>query len=133
MNNSDKNTTAILIPVSIGELMDKISILEIKMDHMKAQKRKNVEKELNYLRKVVEDNLLEIDIKLINDLKNVNKTLWDIEDKIRLKESKEKFDSDFIQLARSVYIENDKRSNIKKEINRIYKSELTEEKSYYDS
>tara|TARA_B100001250_G_scaffold226427_1_gene194275 strand:+ start:483 stop:878 length:396 start_codon:yes stop_codon:yes gene_type:complete len=131
MNKSDENTTAMLIPVSIGELMDKISILEIKMAHMKDQKLKNVEKELKYLRKVVEENLLDIDIKLINELKNVNKALWDIEDKIRLKESQEKFDSDFIQLARSVYIQNDKRSNIKKEINCIYNSELTEEKSYY--
>ena len=133
MSKSKKNTDIILIPVSIGELIDKISILEIKMAHMKDKKRNNVQKELLYLRKVLEDNSLDIDLKLITDLKNINIKLWDIEDKIRLKESKEEFDHEFIQLARSVYIENDRRSNVKKEINYIYNSELIEEKSYYNT
>ena len=130
MNQSKKNNTVMLVPVSIGELIDKISILEIKMTHMKDEKLKNVETELKYLRKVVEENLLDIDIKLIAKLKNINIKIWDIEDKIRLKEIQGKFDNDFIQLARSVYIENDKRSNVKKEINYMYNSELIEEKSY---
>ena len=130
MNQSKKNNTVMLVPVSIGELIDKISILEIKMSHMNDEKLKNVETELKYLRKVVQENLLDIDNKLIAKLKNINMKIWDIEDKIRLKEVQGKFDDDFIQLARSVYIENDKRSNVKKEINYIYNSELVEEKSY---
>ena len=130
MTQSKENNTVMLIPVSVGELIDKISILEIKMTHMKDEKLKNVETELKYLRKVVEENSLDIDIKLIAKLKNINLKIWDTEDKIRLKEMQGNFDNDFIQLARTVYIENDKRSNVKKEINYIYNSELIEEKSY---
>ena len=73
---------------------------------------------------------LDIDNDLINNLKEVNKKLWEIEDNIRIKESNQKFDKEFIQLARSVYKENDKRASIKKEINQKYNSELVEEKSY---
>ena len=122
--------SSILAPVSLGELIDKITILEIKQVFMTGMKLKNVDKELKLLKNIIQDKNLEIDIDLINNLKEVNKNLWKIEDKIRIKERNQEFDKDFIELARSVYKENDKRSSIKKEINLQYFSELVEEKSY---
>ena len=122
--------SSILAPVSLGELIDKITILEIKQVFMTGIKLKNVHKELKLLKNLIQDKNLEIDIDLINNLKEVNKNLWKIEDKIRIKEKNQEFDIDFIELARSVYKENDKRSSIKKEINLQYHSELVEEKSY---
>ena len=122
--------SSILAPVSLGELIDKITILEIKQVFMTGIKLKNVHKELKLLKNLIEDKNLEVDIDLINNLKEVNKNLWKIEDKIRIKERNQEFDKDFIELARSVYKENDKRSSIKKEINLQYHSELVEEKSY---
>jgi len=122
--------SSILAPVSLGELIDKITILEIKQIHMTGTKLKNVDKELKLLKKLLQDKNLEVDIDLINSLKEVNKNLWDIEDNIRIKERNQKFDKEFIQLARSVYKENDKRASIKKEINQKYNSDLVEEKSY---
>ena len=124
------NLSSILAPVSLGELIDKITILEIKQVFMTGIKLKNVDKELKLLKNLIQDKNLEIDIDLINNLKEVNKNLWKIEDKIRIKERNKEFDKDFIELARSVYKENDKRSSIKKEINLQYHSELVEEKSY---
>ena len=125
-----KHTYNILAPVSLGELIDKITILEIKMIHMNGIKLKNVKKELELLNFILKDQSIEIDIDLINHLKEVNNNLWTIEDAIRIKESTQEFDIEFIQLARSVYKENDKRSTIKKEINLKYNSNLVEEKSY---
>ena len=122
--------SSILAPVSLGELIDKITILEIKQIHMTGIKLKNVNKELKLLKKILQDKNLEIDIDLINSLKEVNNNLWEIEDNIRIKERDQKFNKEFIQLARSVYKENDKRASIKKEINQKYNSELVEEKSY---
>ena len=122
--------SSILAPVSLGELIDKITILEIKQIHMTGIKLKNVNKELKLLKKILQDKNLEIDIDLINSLKEVNNNLWEIEDNIRIKERDQKFNKEFIQLARSVYKENDKRASIKKEINQQYNSELVEEKSY---
>ena len=122
--------SSILAPVSLGELIDKITILEIKQTHMTGIKLKNVTKELKLLKKILQNKNLEIDIDLINSLKEVNNNLWEIEDKIRIKERYQKFNKEFIQLARSVYKENDKRASIKKEINQKYNSELIEEKSY---
>ena len=130
MSSKVKYLSSILAPVSLGELIDKITILEIKQIHMTGIKLKNVDKELKLLKKILQDKNLEIDIDLINDLKEVNNNLWEIEDNIRIKESNQKFDKEFIQLARSVYKENDKRASIKKEINQKYNSELVEEKSY---
>jgi hypothetical protein len=126
-----KYLSSILAPVSIGELIDKITILEIKKLHMTGSKLENVVKELKLLGFILQDENLEIDIDLFNRLKEVNNGLWKIEDKIRIKEDNKEFDQEFIQLARSVYKENDKRASIKKEINQKYNSELTEEKSYY--
>ena len=130
MTKKVKYLSSILAPVSLGELIDKITILEIKQIHMTGIKLKNVDKELKLLKKILQDKNLEIDIDLINNLKEVNNSLWEIEDNIRIKESNQKFDKEFIQLARSVYKENDKRASIKKEINQKYNSELVEEKSY---
>ena len=130
MSSKVKYLSSILAPVSLGELIDKITILEIKQIHMTGIKLKNVDKELKLLRKILQDENLEIDIDLINNLKEVNNNLWEIEDNIRIKESNQKFDKEFIQLARSIYKENDKRASMKKEINQKYNSELIEEKSY---
>ena len=130
MTKKVKDLSSILAPVSLGELIDKITILEIKQIHMTGIKLKNVDKELTLLKKILQDKNLEIDIDLINNLKEVNNKLWKIEDMIRIKESNQKFDKEFIQLARSVYKENDKRASIKKEINMKYNSELVEEKLY---
>jgi len=130
MTKKIKYFSTILAPVSLGELIDKITILEIKQIHMTGIKLKNVDKELKLLKNTLQDTNLEIDIDLINNLKEVNKKLWEIEDNIRIKESNQEFDKKFIELARSVYNENDKRASIKKEINQKYNSELVEEKSY---
>ena len=130
MTKKIKYLSSILSPVSLGELIDKITILEIKQIHMTGIKLRNVDKELKLLKKTLQDKNLEIDIDLINKLKEVNNNLWEIEDNIRIKESNQKFDKEFIQLARSVYKENDKRASIKKEINQKSNSELVEEKSY---
>ena len=130
MSSLSKNISEILAPISIGELIDKITILEIKQINMTGIKLKNVDKELKLLRKILQDKNLEIDIDLINNLKEVNNNLWEIEDNIRIKESNQEFDKEFIELARSVYKENDKRASMKKEINQIYNSDLVEEKSY---
>ena len=130
MHKKVKNLSSILAPISLGELIDKITILEIKQIHMTGIKLKNVDKELNLLKKILQDKNLEIDIDLINSLKEVNNNLWEIEDNIRIKERDQKFNEEFIQLARSVYKENDKRASIKKEINQKYNSELIEEKLY---
>lgn len=130
MNLKVKYLSSILAPVSLGELIDKITILEIKQKHMVGIKLNNINKELEMLRNIIQDIKLEIDSELINNLKTVNKNLWVIEDSIRIKERNQEFDKEFIALARSVYKENDKRASIKKAINQNYNSELNEEKSY---
>ena len=130
MSSKIKYLSTILAPISIGELIDKITILEIKQIYMTGIKLKNINKEMKLLKNILQDKNLEINIDLIKNLKKINKKLWEIEDNIRIKESKQEFDEDFIKLARSVYIENDKRAYIKKEINQKYNSDLVEEKSY---
>ena len=130
MNPKGRKLINLLAPVSLGELIDKITILEIKKDHMTGIKLKNVNRELELLRFILKDKKIEIDNELFFKLKSVNKRLWDIEDKIRIKEQRKEFDKEFIEIARSVYKENDIRSSIKKDINNKSNSELTEEKSY---
>ena len=124
------------VEISIGELLDKISILEIKLLNIKDEKKsKNVYKELEVLNPYFQDLLDKygIEIKgLYIKLSNINKTLWNIEDGIREKEKVEEFDEEFVELARSVYITNDQRAAVKKEINLLTKSKLIEEKSYSD-
>ena len=130
MTSDPKYLSDILTPVSLGELIDKITILEIKKLYMNGIKLKNVAKELELLKSILKDRKLEINIDLLNRLKEVNKRLWEIEDRIRIKESNNEFDKEFIHLARSVYKENDTRASIKKEINTNYNSEIVEEKLY---
>jgi phenylalanyl-tRNA synthetase alpha subunit len=122
-------------PVSYGEILDKITILEIKEQNITADdKLKNVRHELSILTNTWNDKVAasaEID-QLKEQLKQVNQSLWNIEDNVRIKESKKEFDDEFIQIARSVYYENDKRAAVKKEVNLLLGSELVEEKSYQD-
>ena len=117
-------------PISIGELIDKITILEIKKNKLQNSKLKNVLKELSFLRKLMGKHQIEITDDLFTQLKEINLTLWNIEDQIRIKEKNKEFDNIFIELARSVYFKNDKRAEIKKRINQLSNSEITEEKSY---
>jgi hypothetical protein len=119
--------------ISVGEFFDKITILEIKKKKIHDQEKLiNVNNELTELRNIEQTyNLENFQLNnLIKKLYNVNLELWDIEDKIRILEKSKSFDSEFIQLARSVYITNDLRANLKKEINIKSKSNLIEEKSY---
>lgn len=118
------------IPVSTGEVIDKITILEIKQNKITDKdKLKNVSNELNYLKKLIDCNSIQ---DLYNELKEINLKLWNIEDKLRIKESKLEFDDSFIELARQVYFTNDKRAAVKKQINLLTNSELVEEKQYVD-
>ena len=121
------------VPASVGELFDKITILEIKKKKIKdKEKLKHVNAELNLLNKVVTKkkiNKRKI-LKLINALKSINLKLWNVEDKLRKLEKEKYFESLFIQKARSVYILNDKRSVIKNNINIQTNSDVNEVKSY---
>ena len=130
MKNSPIKKKIISAPISIGELVDKITILEIKKNKLQNSKLENVLKELSFLRKLMEKHQIEITDNLFTQLKEINLTLWNIEDQIRIKEKNKEFDNIFIELARSVYFKNDKRAEIKKRINQLYNSEITEEKSY---
>ena len=87
-------------------------------------------KELSFLRAVLEKNSILIPDEIYFQLKSINLKLWDIEDKIRIKEKNKEFDNEFIKLARSVYLNNDRRSETKKELNITFNSEIVEEKSY---
>jgi len=122
------------VEVSTGELVDKLSILEIKLLNIKDKKKiDNIYKELQTLNPHFQDLTDEYGLELKNlyiKLSNINKKLWGIEDAIREKELEKEFDKKFIELARSVYITNDQRAAVKKEINLLTKSELVEEKSY---
>ena len=124
------------IEVSNGELLDKISILELKMLKIKdKEKLDNILTEFNSLNPlcvVLFEQFGSKLQKLYLELAKVNSKLWDIEDWIRDCERENRFDKEFIELARSVYITNDKRSKLKKEINILTESILTEEKSYKD-
>jgi hypothetical protein len=122
-----------IVPISWGELIDKISILEIKKINIKSEVSLiNIEKELSQLKLIATQNtnLFYIIFDLYSELFNINSSLWKIEDCIREKESKLEFDDEFIDLARNVYKKNDQRALLKREINRILVSELIEEKSY---
>ena len=126
----EKTFYNIYVPISVGELIDKITILEIKKKNMSGEKMKNVNNELESLQVILHNEKLEVDQNLYLNLKKINSSLWEIEDKIRIKESLKEFDEDFIELARSVYKVNDERSLVKREINLKYNSGIVEEKSY---
>ena len=123
----------IIIPISSGELIDKISILKIKRKKIiNKSKLQNINKELSLLNKIYKKNFKKNKKILLYERKliKINKKLWDIEDKIRFHESKKNFNQEFINLARAVYISNDERSEIKKKINKLTDSHIIEEKSY---
>ena len=121
------------VPISCGELFDKITILQIKLENLTSKNAlENVEQELKKLQSILTQNgpkTMET-IQLEGELRQINQQLWDIEDKLRDKERANSFDDEFIQLARSVYITNDERSRIKRKINDTLGSEIVEEKSY---
>jgi hypothetical protein len=128
----NKNTVSTEIEVSIGEIVDKLSILRLKLLNITdKEKLKNVTKEYDYLYQIV-FHKLNIDTSDFDKMVSINKILWDVEDRIREKEREKQFDSDFIEMARTVYITNDQRAEIKKEINTKYGSSFVEEKSYSD-
>jgi hypothetical protein len=119
------------IELSIGEIVDKLSILNIKKDKITDEiKLRNINKEFLYLHEIV---FSQLNIDYNEDylkLLEINKSLWYIEDELRDKERNKEFDHEFIELARSVYFTNDKRADIKKQINLKYNSNFIEEKSY---
>ena len=119
-----------LIPVSLGELLDKITILEIKVLHLKGEGLAHGIQELSLLRQVLGDLAFPVEQERFSDLKSVNQALWTIEDAIRDKERQGQFDAEFVELARQVYLQNDRRAALKRQINQAYGSELCEEKAY---
>ncbi len=124
---------SISIPISVGELIDKLTILEIKHERIRdPAKRSNVERELRTLTEIWHASACgEVSVEPERQrLKAVNAELWDIEDRIRGKEAREEFDEEFIRLARSIYRLNDRRAGIKRALNAALGSELIEEKSY---
>ena len=118
------------IELSNGEIIDKLAILQIKLERVKdKQKLKNIRKEFDELREEA-SSVMSQDNPLYKALYDVNCELWDIEDHIRDLERRKDFGADFIETARSVYFKNDMRAEIKKKINILTSSGLTEEKSY---
>ena len=125
----------ILIPISPGELLDKITILRIKSQRITDQgKLANVQKELKMLEEVWSRSVSNDDTikQLTDELTSINEELWDIEDDIRDEERHKRFGDRFIELARSVYVTNDKRAEAKKKVNLHLGSTIVEEKSYQD-
>jgi len=123
--------TQVSVPVAIGELIDKITILQIKSEQIKDPgKLINIKNELDTLIATCQTARIDIENPLVGELRTVNFKLWNIEDDIRRKELKKEFDKEFIELARSVYVTNDLRFEIKSKINKLYGSALKEEKSY---
>jgi prefoldin subunit 5 len=121
------------VEISIGEFFDKLTILEIKRERIRqAEKLKNINNELDALNALLEQlPFSRADVaEAVNELKIINEKLWTVEDDIRDKEAANCFDHEFIELARSVYINNDRRSDVKREINLKLGSSFIEEKSY---
>lgn len=122
----------VTIEIGIGELMDRYTILKIKMSEIKdPQKLSNVQKEYEYL----SEHILKLEEKdgiqeLVNELFEINEELWDIEDELRQMEASQIFDEEFVETARMVYKMNDQRAAVKKKINLLYNSAFVEEKSY---
>jgi len=124
---------SVQVEISIGELLDKISILQIKSERITDQlKLENIKIELeSLLDKWENSSFSKIEIaEEIVQIREVNEKLWELEDDIRIKEARYSFDEDFVRLARSVYVTNDKRAEIKRKINEKLGSALIEEKSY---
>ena len=130
MTNKSKK---ILSEISAGELLDKISILEIKLEKIEDKKnREEIKKEYKIL-KEIQNSSIKFDDKikeLFNSIKVINIKLWNVEDELRICEKNKDFGKNFIELAREVYLNNDKRSKIKSEINKILGSNIKEVKQY---
>ena len=125
----------ILVPVSPGEVLDKITILQIKAERIEdPAKIANVRTELDMLSKVWHDSVEQDAViqALAAELKTINEALWEIEDDIRDEERNKQFGERFIELARSVYVTNDQRADAKKKVNLHLNSSIVEEKSYQD-
>ena len=125
----------ITVPVSVGEVVDKVTILEIKSERISdSEKLRNVANELDALRPLVSGGVFDSAelVALTDGLRAVNGELWDIEDDIRAEEAAGRFGERFIELARAVYVTNDRRAELKKKINIATGSQLLEEKSYED-
>lgn len=125
----------ITVPVSVGEVVDKVTILEIKSERISdSEKLRNVAAELDALRPLVSGGVFDSAelVALTDGLRAVNGELWDIEDDIRAEEAAGRFGERFIELARAVYVTNDRRAELKKKINLATGSVLVEEKSYED-
>jgi hypothetical protein len=124
---------SVYVEVSVGELLDKISILQIKSERIADQSQlENIKVELSSLLetwKKTSFSKVELTEELAQ-IREVNETLWELEDNIRIKEASQSFDAEFVRLARSVYVTNDQRSEIKRRINKKLGSALVEEKSY---
>ena len=123
----------ILSEISEGELLDKISILEIKLEKIQdKESQEEINKEYKILKEAQNLNIkITENVKyLLNELKKINQNLWDIEDKLRICEKNKDFGKDFIELARGVYLNNDKRAKIKSEINKKLGSNIKEIKQY---
>ena len=130
MTNKSKK---ILSEISAGELLDKISILEIKLERVKDKKsQKEIKKEHKILKKIQTSSIkMSVKIKnLFQSVKDVNVELWNIEDKLRIYEKNRDFGKNFIELARGVYFKNDERAKLKNEINEILESNIREIKQY---
>ena len=126
---------SILIEISIGEFLDKLTILRIKSERVTdPDKLVNIRKELQRLEKKWEETGHQHGsvMRDVQELTSINETLWEIEDRIRRKEREKSFDEEFIELARTVYLTNDRRARIKKSINEKLNSALVEEKFYDD-
>ncbi len=123
------------VPVSVGEVVDKVTILEIKSDRISDEaKLRNIRAELDQLRPMVSGGVFDSAevTALFDGLRAVNGELWDIEDNIRAEEAAGRFGDRFVELARAVYVTNDRRAELKKKINLATGSDLVEEKSYED-
>ena len=125
------SSSEVFVPVSVGELLDKITILQIKSERISdSVKLVNIRKELNALLETCQKNSINVSHPLVKELKTINETLWVVEDDIRDKERAKSFDSQFIELARAVYVTNDRRFSVKAQINKEMGSAYAEEKSY---
>lgn len=130
---SPGNSSSLMAPIAFAELIDKITILEIKSEKFTGERQCNVAHELQLLHQILVQSGVELLPDHHQQLKTVNESLWQIEEDIRSHETNQDFGEAFIQLARSVYLQNDKRAAIKKTINHYYGSEIIEEKSYHSS
>ena len=123
--------SSIHVPVAFAELIDKITILEIKSEQLSGRGKVNVDHELRLLRNIMQQSGVELLPEHYHQLKEINQSLWHIEEDIRDHEHRQDFGEQFIQLARSVYQQNDQRAAIKRSINDYYGSDIKEEKSYF--